>query len=250
VESHFHNIYLNWFWSEDGIHGAGMEPLIGSVQAAIAVAVATTFDDNIYLTCFFSETDRHFRPAHVIAGELLSLTLLIGISFVASRLMASVVPVHFIGWLGLLPILIGLSNLADLLRQLPSTKPSSGRKLTSQDQQPLQQHGFVSRRLDLISILRNRQTYVVAAVGFSNGGNNLTIYIPLLANSTLPSALIAVLTCYGAVICWLSLSFRLTRLPGVALVLARYAKTLFPFVLMWLGFRILNDSGVLRLPLF
>ncbi|MFN9695451.1 MAG: hypothetical protein ACK52U_13890 [Synechococcaceae cyanobacterium] len=44
---------------------------------------------------------------------------------------------------------------------------------------------------------------------------------------------------------WLLLSFRLTRLPGVAITLSRYGRRLFPFVLMWLGFRILHDSGAL-----
>ena len=47
-----------------------------------------------------------------------------------------------------------------------------------------------------------------------------------------------------AVASWLLLSFRLTRLPGVAVTLSRYGRSLFPFVLMWLGLRILHDSGV------
>lgn len=222
-----------------------MESLISVFQAAVAVAVATTFDDNIYLTGFFSETDRHFRPSHIVVGELLSLSLLIGISFLASRLMASVLPVSFTGWLGVLPILIGLSNLVEFLRQSPSPTPSAEGRSKLVERSGLSREGFASRRLNLISVLRNRKTYLVAAVGFSNGGNNLTIYIPMLANSSLFSSLVTILSCYAAVLCWLSLSFRLTRLPGVAVVLARYAKTIFPFVLMWLGFRILNDSGVL-----
>ena len=222
-----------------------MHSVIADLQAAAAVAIATTFDDNIYLTGFFSETDRRFRPAHVVVGELLSLTILIGLSCLSSRLLATLVPVAVTGWLGILPILIGLGNLIDLLRSKAPEESSARSQRDQSSLEPREARGFQSRRLSLAAILRDRQTYKVAAVGFSNGGNNLTIYIPLLANSSLTTSLTTVMACYLAVITWLMLSFRLTRLPGLAVVLARYARTVFPFVLMWLGFRILHDSGVL-----
>jgi cadmium resistance protein CadD (predicted permease) len=91
--------------------------------------------------------------------------------------------------------------------------------------------------------LRQHHTYKVSAVTISNGGNNLSIYIPMLATSTLSAALVTVAVCYLAVITWLTLSFRLTRLPLIAIHLSRHARRLFPFVLMWLGVRILHDSG-------
>lgn len=220
-----------------------MEPLIGSLQSALAVAMATTFDDNIYLTGFFSETDRHFRPVHVVAGELIGFSVLIGTSLLASRLLANTIPMSVIGWLGTLPILIGIYSLIELVGQ-PQTRPLTPSRSPG-DQGPRQ--GFHSSRPGLRAVLIDRRTYMVSAITISNGGNNLAIYIPLLGTSSLGSALITVLTCYAAVLSWLLLSFRLTRLPGVAIVLARHAGRFFPFVLMWLGFRILSDSGVLAL---
>ncbi len=217
-----------------------MDGLINTLQAAMAVAMATTFDDNIYLTGFFSETNRHFRPVHVILGELLGFTALIGTSFFASRLLAKTVPLGIIGWLGMLPILIGIVNILQLVQ------PAHPRDLVAPSQSTPQQDGFVSHRVAVSTALRQHHTYKVSAVTIANGGNNLSIYIPLMATSTSGAAMLTMLVCYGAVVSWLVLSFRLTRLPAVAIHLSRHARRVFPFVLMWLGYRILNDSGALK----
>lgn len=224
----------------------GMDSLLGSLQSALAVAIATTFDDNIYLTGFFSETNRTFRPSHVVAGELIGFTVLIGISLLASQILARSVPVSVTGWLGALPILIGVYSIVDLFRQ-PVIRDVEGDVAGTKSAvlHPQADPGFRSARLGWGTLLSDRCSYVVAAIAISNGGNNLAIYIPLLGNSDFGASLLTVLVCYLTVACWLLLSFRLTRLPGVAVVLSRHANRIFPFVLMWLGFRILRDSGVL-----
>jgi cadmium resistance protein CadD (predicted permease) len=160
-------------------------------------------------------------------------------SFLASRLLAETVPLSIIGWLGLMPILIGLINLIQLLQ------PANPRNLQPLPAKGPQLEGFPSKRPKLSTVLREHHTYKVSTVTISNGGNNLSIYIPLLATSSSPSALLTMGVCYTAVITWLSLSFRLTRLPLAAIHLSRHARRLFPFVLVWLGFRILHDSGAL-----
>lgn len=139
-----------------------------------------------------------------------------------------------------MPIFIGFVNLIQLLT------PTETRELVSFCPSEPQQEGFTSKRGRISSVLREHHTYKVSAITVSNGGNNLSIYIPLMATSSTASALLTILVCYGAVVAWLTLSFRLTRLPAVAIHLSRHARRLFPFVLMWLGLRILHDSGALK----
>jgi cadmium resistance protein CadD (predicted permease) len=222
-----------------------MDWLIETIKIGLAAAVATTFDDNIYLTGFFSEVNRTFRPKHVVVGELIGFTALISISLVGF-LIGLAISSNWIGLLGILPILIGLNNL----RLLIVNKDESVENKSANLKQNARFRGFDSRERSLLDIIQDRQTYRVSAVTISNGGNNLGIYIPLFASSSLQSLAVIVPICYLIVCTWLFMYYYLTRTPGIALVLSRYASKLFPFVLMWLGLRIIldNESYKLFLP--
>lgn len=219
-----------------------MEWLWTTLQIAFGAGLATTFDDTIYLTGFFSEVDRSFRPRHVVVGELLGFTLLLCISLLGFVL-GLAVPQQTIGLLGVLPILIGLASLIALWRvpaaaSIPQPAPR---------QLPTETRGFASRRPSLPAVLRDRRTYGVSLVTVSNGSNNLTIYIPLFASLTLGKIAVLIPVLYAFIALWLLLSFHLTRFPSISVVLHRYASRVFPFILIWLGLRILHDTGAISL---
>lgn len=225
-----------WIWS--------------TLQVAFAAGLATTFDDTIYLTAYFGEVDRAFRPLHVAVGELLGFTALLLLSL-AGCAIGMALPAHTVGWLGLLPIIIGLRNLLHVLRPAGGSGEQAGLAWSAEagrsGSRPYQHTGFRSRKLTLWQALRERRTYDVALVSISNGSNNLSIYIPLFASLAPLKVIIIVPVLYAFIFTWIALAFALTRMPGLSLVLNRYAKAFFPFVLMWLGYRILNDSGALQL---
>jgi cadmium resistance protein CadD (predicted permease) len=222
-----------------------MDWLLEVLKIAVATAIATTFDDNIYLTGFFSKVNRTFRPKHIVVGELIGFSVLVTVSLVGF-LIGLALDSSIIGLLGVLPILIGLNNLRVILLNKDDSEANRSINLKKN----ARFRGFESRRLSLRQVLRDKQTYQVSAVTISNGGNNLGIYIPLFASSTFPNLLVIILVCYIFVCTWLFLSYNLTRQPGIAVVLSRYASKLFPFVLMWLGLRIIldNESYKLILP--
>lgn len=209
-----------------------MNWLISTLITGIAAAIATTFDDNIYLTLFFSRVNRHFRPRHVIVGEYVGFTLLVLISLVGF-LGGLMVSPTWIGLLGFLPILIGINNL--LNREEEKTIQTVSTKFHTNS-------GSSRRQKSLLEILRDPQTYKVSAVTVANGGGNIAIYVPLFASSTLPRLGIIVIICYLIVGLWCLLSYHLTRQPILAVIMARYARKVFPFILIWLGFSIIMDN--------
>lgn len=214
-----------------------MSWMLGTIFTAMAVAFATTFDDNLYLTMFFGRTTRHFRPRHVVIGEFVGFTCLVTISMVGF-FGGLVISEKWIGLLGLLPVLIGINNLINPEEDEGTVQTVSAGFL------PLTQF---RRSHSLIDTLRDPQTYRVSAVTISNGGNNVGIYIPLFASSTLPTLGVTLLVCYCAIGLWCFVSYNLTRQPAVTFVMTRYASKVFPFVLIWLGLSIIFENGTQEL---
>lgn len=221
-----------------------MEGLVSAVTVGAATAMATTFDDHIYLAMFFSRTNRQLRPLHIVVGEYVGFSLLIGISL-SGFLLGRLVDGAWLGLLGLLPISIGVNTL--LARQgreesAPSLSACSG---SERGRSLSQDHSVPPRRrpLTLWRALRDRRTYQVSAVTIANGGNNIAIYIPLFASSSLPRLGVILLVCYAAIGLWCFNSWFLIRQPHTAVVMTRVVARLVPFVLIALGLSILMRNG-------
>ncbi|BAY50114.1 cadmium resistance transporter (plasmid) [Scytonema sp. HK-05] len=215
-----------------------MSWLVSTLILGISAAFATTFDDNIYLTAFFGKVNHVFRPKHIIIGEFVGFTALV-LASLPGFFGGLVLPEAWIGLLGILPIVIGISNLM--------SRDDDGD--TIQDVSVDFRHTVKSRRhkKSLFATLRDPQTYRVSAVTIANGGNNIGIYVPLFATTNLPSLGVILCVCYFTVGVWCLLSYNLTRNPLMAPLMARYGRKIFPFVLIWLGFSIMMKSGTFQL---
>lgn len=217
-----------------------MDWIIPTLITGMATATATTFDDNIYLALFFSKVNRTFRPRHVVVGEFIGFTALVGLSLIGF-FAGLMIPHVWIGLLGFLPIAIGANALLSRQNSHDNDTPEVS------VENPRHPHYRQVRRKSLWHTLRDRQTYRVSAVTLANGGNNIAIYIPLFASSTLPKLTIILGVCYAAIGFWLFLSYHLTRQPKLTLLMARYVRRAFPFVLIWLGSSIVIENGSYQL---
>lgn len=210
-----------------------MSWLIGTLIIGISAAIATTFDDNLYLTAFFGKVNHAFRPKHIIIGEFLGFTALVFASL-PGFFGGLIIPHTWIGLLGFLPIAIGINHLMSREKEEEAVQAVSIN--LNHDVKPQRQNK------SLLATIRDPQTYRVSALTIANGGNNIGIYVPLFASSNLPSLGVIVSICYLTVGLWCFLSYNLTRNPLMAPVLARYGRKIFPFVLIWLGASILMKS--------
>ena len=141
-----------------------------------------------------------------------------------------IIPTAWIGILGIVPILIGVSRLFkkdDLEIQTVS--------------------GEINSSISILSSILSPQTYQVTAVTFANGGDNIGIYIPLFASSNLVSLGIILSVFFVLVGVWCYVADHLTRYPVVSKILTRYGHAIIPFVLIGLGIFLLIENGTYRL---
>ena len=146
--------------------------------------------------------------------------LLIAISGIGS-LIAFVVPTYVIGLMGIVPIAIGIKHLGEVRRK---DNPS---RQVAQDKKNESYLSFLS----------------VAAVTFSNGGDNIGVYIPLFSKYNTISEIIALTTVFIAMTAvWCIAAYYFVNHPLVASRIRHTGNIILPFVLIGLGIYILMDS--------
>lgn len=204
-----------------------MSQLATALAEAIIAFTATNIDDIIILLLFFSQIDINFRRRHIVVGQYLGFILLI-IASLPGFFGGLIVSPEWIGLLGLLPIAIGI------------------KQLVTREQETTEIQTITPKKSVFLSVL-SPQTYQVAAVTIANGGDNISIYIPLFAGKT-PFGLLVILSVFLFMVgVWCVVAYLLTRQPTIAYVLTRYGKKVVPFVLIGLGLFIMYERGTFSL---
>lgn len=200
-----------------------MDHYAALLALAIGLFVTTNIDDIFVLLGFLS--DPRFKPRQIALGQLTGLAALYGASVVFS-LMALVVPPAYIGFLGVLPIGIGLVKMRELRQGEESGDDSTDGATRSQ---------------------ARGNVLAVAAVTIANGGDNLGIYTPLFATRSGPDVAVIGVVFAAMTLAWVGTAAWLTHHRTLGAPIRRYGRRLVPFVLVALGFYILDEAGTIAL---
>jgi cadmium resistance transport/sequestration family protein len=209
--------------------------VVETMLAGVTAFAATNVDDIVILTLLFVRANSASQRQHIVTGQYLGFLVLIAASL-PGLLGGLLIPKIWLGWLGLLPIAIGLHQfLQPAAESVQTTTPAQSNSETLSTWQ--------SR---LVSVL-SPQTYQVAAVTIANGGDNIAIYVPLFANSSLPEFVILLNVFLVMIALWCMIAHQLAKHPLLSQSLARYGHRIVPFVLIGLGLFIVLDSGSYRM---
>ena len=179
----------------------------------------SNFIDDIFVLMLFFSTS-NFPKTQIVVGQYLGIGLLVVIG-TSGSLIALVVPHFIIGLLGLVPISIGIMKLVHLKKNNNSI---------SEETIP------VSRRTHLPML-------TVAAVTFSNGGDNIGIYTPLFAKYSSAGEVIFISIIFMFMTgIWCVIAYYLVRHPLIASRIRKSGHIIFPCVLIGLGIYILISS--------
>ena len=198
------------------IFDTSMETIIASVLAF----ATTNIDDIFILTLFFSNAK--FKTKNVVIGQYLGIGALITISFVGSFI-GLVIDSKYIGLLGLIPFYIGIKSAINLIRQ------------TAQNVE----HNVVT---EIHSSKNGVQVFSVASVTIANGGDNISIYIPLFAALTMSDKFSMTFVFLIMTALWCFFAQYLSKRPRIQITLEKYAHIITPCVFIFLGIYLMYES--------
>lgn len=210
-------------------HGSSAWPLdttvtisVAVLGTAIVVFVSTNIDDIVLLAVLYG--DRRLRRTAVTTGQFLGIAALTAVSIVAAA-GALAVPAGWPALLGVIPLCMGLWQLVRLLLRKSIAEEEGAA-------QPLLEGRLLP------------QVVSVAAITIANGGDNLSVYIPVFANNfdsvPLFAAAFALLTA-----AWCLLGWAAVRNPLLGRAMQRQGHIILPVVLVAIGIQILWGARVI-----
>ena len=201
-----------------------MTNIPGLIAIGVAAFAATNIDDIFVLMMFFSySSSMTFPVKQVVLGQYIGIGLLVAISALGSFISLAV-PTYIIALLGIVPIVIGLKKLVVFRKKNESN----------------------SKQAIIQNKKKNNLAFAaVAAVIFSNGGDNIGVYTPLFAKYNSLSQITALATIFMAMTAvWCITAYYLVNHPLVASKIRHIGHIIIPFVLIGLGIYILTESFV------
>lgn len=196
--------------------------LITTIFSAVAAYVATSIDYVIILLILFSQTMKKGQLKSIVIGQYLGTAILVGVSLLAAYGLA-LVPEHWVGLLGLIPIYLGIkvwlkeeeNDEEDILSRLSSGKS-------------------------------NRLFVTVTVITLAAGGDNIGVYIPYFSTLNLSETVVmlVVFAVMVAVLCYLS--YRLASVKAVSETIEKWERWIVPVVFIGLGIMILVENGTFR----
>jgi len=182
-----------------------------------ASSFAATNVDNLALLVGWLLAGRG-RSRHVLIGHALGMLALLLLT-IAFGLGANLIPVQYVGYLGAIPIALGLKGLYALSRG--SGEIESAHDVASAHASPLS----------------------IAATQVANGVDTVLVFGPLLGDSELGVDFILVGGFIVMTFAWFGLARFLERHASRLTLLERHGHWIAPIVLILVGLYILADTG-------
>jgi len=188
----------------------------------IATSFAVTNFDNLALLVSWLLGARG-RWAPVFVGHLVGMGVLLLLAW-SFGIGAELLPVRYVGYLGVIPIGLGLKGLYDLAREGPG---GEGAPVGS---------NVAVRPLS------------IAATQIANGVDTVLVFGPLLAETEAGTDLVMVAGFVAMALLWFGLARFLEGRVARLFFLARYAHWVAPIVLIGVGLYILDNTATDVLP--
>ncbi len=195
--------------------------LTGTMLTAAGAFAATNLDNLALLAILFLSHRTLDVPNtwKIWTGQYLGLGGIVVVSVLAAMGLAAVL-LQWIAVLGLLPLALGVSRLIRSAQPVTEQVPVAAASLAS-----------------------------ITAMTLANGGDNVSVYIPLFRSMDVQSVLLTVAAFAVLLGVWCTAASWLTKHPKIINALRRCSHWAVPVVYVLMGVAIMARSGVLTLPM-
>lgn len=184
------------------------------VGVGVVVFASTNLDNLFLLLAFFA--DRHMRARNIIAGQYAGAAFLVFVSTIVA-LTAVIVPQGWMALLGVFPLGLGLRKLREHWRGIQ----------TDEEQE-------AAEALHMAETRSHSQALAVTSVTIANGGDNLSVYIPLFAGNPGAIPTYAITFAVMLALCCLAV-YRLVNHRRLRNNIRRWGHAALPIVLICIG---------------
>lgn len=188
--------------------------MIETIILSITSFVGTNIDDIFINTLFFSEAKNQSEIKGIVIGKYLGTSALILLS-VLSALGLRFLPQHYIGYLGLVPIGLGVKEIIANIKSKET-------------------EGIHIKIKKTANMMLN-----TALITMANGADNIGVYIPLFTGFTVWQIVLVLCVFLVLIAVWCFLGKMLADLPVLKNILTRYRTIIVPVVYIALGVYIL-----------
>lgn len=191
-----------------------------TVGEACATFAITNIDDLFVLVTFNAEAtkSRVITPFKIVLGQFIGFTIIVAISMIGFGI-SLVLPPEPIGFLGLLPILLGIWKFCHLFYLQP--------------EEPVE----VSTAAAMKGVLK------VALITLMNGGDNIGTYIPLFAQVEKAAIAVYVVVYYILLAVWCLAASLVMRQKHILALVQKYVDFVLPILYTGLGIFIIVKSS-------
>jgi cadmium resistance transport/sequestration family protein len=194
--------------------------MLSTILTAVGLFAATNIDDIVVLTVLFLASTRgRPRPWQIVTGQYLGFITLVIISVIAA-LGLTIVPDEWVGFLGLIPLGIGIYTLIKGLRRGDDDDDDDD-KITA------------------VGLLG------VAGITIANGADNISIYTPIFRTNSVGDTITMIVVFLILVAVWCAAGRLIGTNKAITEKLEKVEHWLVPVVFIGLGLFILIESGVI-----
>ncbi|CAF0870864.1 unnamed protein product [Adineta ricciae] len=249
------------------------------IGTAFVSYLATNIDDLVILMNFFTEaslSNSSLKIQHIFLGQYLGFLLLLGISLIGYGI-SYALPVEMLGFLGFIPIVLGLKSLIEIIRELykksdenlddilpnddistieletiryrRDTNEEISSEIINQSSEfpsivnpSSRKSHWKKQLLNIFSFCFNIQTLKIASITIANSGDNVAIYTPLFAQASTWQIVVYMAIFLVMVFVWLMFSYLFINFRPILSIAQEYAEYLVPIVFIGIGIYIIITS--------